>query len=567
MTLRLGLPTLVAVEVVAAAAFVVFPPHRAGWWPASVISGVALVVLVVTVYRRNVAGWVATWARHRRRKRRAAPVAAAVDVPHGGIVCGVRVDEHEAITMIGLSGKAHSFTLLRGPTRSLSTNVVPIDVLAGLLDQPGFLHLACIDIVNAGQRVRRVDGYPALYSTLLADRSAAGQRASHLIVRVDIAESTAGLSYRNSIGAAAAAATERIINALLQEGIRAAALTAAELDAALSELGAGLLAAPLRPVDESDAEEGTGGDGDSAPVPVRAALAAPRAAAAPRPRRRSVHTRAGYLSSYYFSPEDITTAGLNQMWALRSDEVVQMTSICKHRTADRNGAGPVLVSAMVRTCDPQEAPQPPTLNLNPLPGEQYAATVRTAPTARPAITLPSRELDSVEPLEIPIGSTGILVGAAVYDDAQARPPILADDLVMLSLTDPERATRISMNTSEFYIRQLLIRAAAVGERIAIYSHQPSRWTSLTQPNIEVAERRRPPRFVPTISVNDRPTSLSAAGLSATVITLGRLSDDGPTPDLRFVQTSRTTVEISTPTQTMEVAIVAFRQEQAWMGLS
>ena len=162
------------------------------------------------------------------------------------------------------------------------------------------------------------------------------------------------------------------------------------------------------------------------------------------------------------------------------------------------------MSALVRTGDPQPPPQPPTLNLNPLPGDQYAATLRAAPTARPHLKVPARDLDGGEPLDIPIGATGILVGAARYDDPAADPPVHADDLVMLALTDPDRATRISMQTSEFYVRQLLIRAAAVGERIAIYSHQPDRWDSLTQPNIAVAERRRPPPFVPTITVNDRP---------------------------------------------------------------
>ena len=74
-------------------------------------------------------------------------------------------------------------------------------------------------------------------------------------------------------------------------------------------------------------------------------------------------------------------------------------------------------------------------------------------------------------------------------------------------------------------------------------------------------------FVPTITVNDRPTALAAAGLSATVITLGGVNDPGLAPDLSFVQTSQTTVQIATPTRQMEVAIVAFRQEQAWMGLA
>ena len=56
-------------------------------------------------------------------------------------------------------------------------------------------------------------------------------------------------------------------------------------------------------------------------------------------------------------------------------------------------------------------------------------------------------------------------------------------------------------------------------------------------------------------------------MSATVITLGAVGDAGLAPDLRFVQTSQSTVQIATPTQQLEVAIVAFRQEQAWMGLA
>jgi len=34
-----------------------------------------------------------------------------------------------------------------------------------------------------------------------------------------------------------------------------------------------------------------------------------------------------------------------------------------------------------------------------------------------------------------------------------------------------------------------------------------------------------------------------------------------------VQTSESTVQIHTPAQRLDVAIVAFRQEQAWMGLA
>src|SRR6202040_19491 len=306
--------------VVALAAFVALPPHRAGWWPATVISVAALLLLVVTVHGRNAPDWVAAWAPHRRRLRRPAPVGAAVDVPHGALVCGVRVEEHEALTMVRVSGRPYAPTLLRGSTRSESTNVVPLSVLVGLLDQPGGLHLAGIDVVSSGQRVRRAEASPPLYSTLLADRPAAGRRATRLIVRLDITGSAPGLAYRSSIGAAAAAATERIVNALRQQGIRATALSAEELDAALVKLGAGLARAPARP----------------APALVGAAAPGYGSTPGPRPRWRTVQTTAGYLSNYYFSPEDITTAGLNQMWALRSDDVVQTTSLRKDRTAGRD---------------------------------------------------------------------------------------------------------------------------------------------------------------------------------------------------------------------------------------
>ncbi|MDT5155322.1 MAG: hypothetical protein QOI01_7055, partial [Mycobacterium sp.] len=64
---------------------------------------------------------------------------------------------------------------------------------------------------------------------------------------------------------------------------------------------------------------------------------------------------------------------------------------------------------------------------------------------------------------------------------------------------------------------------------------------------------------------DQPTAPPSAGLSSTVITLGRGETRGPAPDLRSVQTSQSTVRVSSADRTMDLAIVAFRQEQAWTG--
>ena len=47
-----------------------------------------------------------------------------------------------------------------------------------------------------------------------------------------------------------------------------------------------------------------------------------------------------------------------------------------------------------------------------------------------------------------------------------------------------------------------------------------------------------------------------------MLTIGRSEIDGTTPDLAFAQIAEAVVRISAPTFT-DVAIAAFRQEQAW----
>ena len=392
-----------------------------------------------------------------------------------------------------------------------------------------------IDVVSSGLRVRRGTGYPPLYSTLLADRPAAGQRRTYLVVRLDIANSVGGLTYRSTVGAAAAAATERIVNALLQRGVRAKPLTAKDIDAAMVELGANLAVVP------AEAEPDNAPVGPRMPTPV-----------APTEAWKSIQAHPGYLTSYYFSPEDVATNTLNQMWALRSDAVVQTISLTKKRGPTENRAW---VSALVRVNDPQAPTRPPTLYLNPLPGHQGPAALRSAPLPRSFDAVPARPLDA-SPLELPVGSSGVLVGTTQRGD-----------LLLLSLTDPDQATRVALHTGMSYACQLLVRAAAVGERIAIYTDKPARWRQLEQPLIAVVDRRHPPEFVPSIIVSDRAGGPPAAGLASTVITIGDTADDARsgTPDLSFTQISASTVRIATSAFTTDVQIATFKAEQPFLG--
>lgn len=530
------IPVVIGIEVAVIAALLVFPPARMSWWPTVAVAVLAGAALLVTVYRRNAFRWIIDRLRWRRRRRRTETPAAAIDIPHGAALYGVRVADRfdgEAITMIEVTGQAYSPTLLTGSATALTPNRLPLDALTGLLDQPGGIRLSGIDVVSSGLRVRRGTGYPPLYSTLLADRPAAGQRRTYLVVRLDIEKSVAGVAYRSTVGAAAAAATERIVTALLQRGVRANALTAKDLDAALVELGAGLTAVPA----EAAA-------GDSPVVPRTPTPVAPTEA------WKSIAAHPGYLTSYYFSPEDIATNTLNQMWALRSDAVVQTISLTKKRGG---GDDQVWVSALVRVNDPQAPTRPPTLYLNPLPGHQGPAAARSAPLPRRFDAMPARPLDAA-PLEVPVGSSGVLVGTTQRGD-----------LLLLSLTDPDQATRIALHTGMPYACQLLVRAAAVGERIAIYTDKPARWRQLEQPLIAVVDRRHPPEFVPSIIVSDRAGGPPPAGLASTVITIGDGDRNAPTPDLSFHQMSPSTVRIATAAFTTDVQIATFKAEQPFLG--
>ena len=173
-----SIPVVVGVEVAVLAAIVIFPPARMSWWPTAATAVVAIALLMITVYRRNAVSVVRpTGFAGGAGAAAPTPLPRPIDIPHGASLYGVRVPDRfdgEAITMVEVTGQAYSPTLLTGSATALTPNRLPLEALTGLLDQPGGIRLAGIDVVSSGLRVRRGIGYPPLYSTLLADRPAAG---------------------------------------------------------------------------------------------------------------------------------------------------------------------------------------------------------------------------------------------------------------------------------------------------------------------------------------------------------------------------------------------------------
>ena len=109
-----ALGAVVGAEVIGIGAFAGLPPYRFGWWPATAITLAAVILLLVTVHRRNAAAWVAARSRWMRDRRHTTAVGAAVDISHGGTVYGVRTADNEAVTMIEVDGRPYSPTFLRG---------------------------------------------------------------------------------------------------------------------------------------------------------------------------------------------------------------------------------------------------------------------------------------------------------------------------------------------------------------------------------------------------------------------------------------------------------------------
>lgn len=459
-------------------------------WP--VIAGLVLmaaVLAVVRIYRDTLLGWVPVLWRARRHPDVAGRVPLATDVRRGDLVFGVQRDTKFATAVVEICGEPYSPTVLSAPGVSTTPNVVPVQVLAGELTQPGPLVLAGIDIVSDGARVRRAPGYPPVYSTSLKDSPAAAKRKTYAVVRLDITASIQGLRLRPTVEDAVAAVAERLICALRQVNCRAEPLAADAVDALVDKLGGAVLT----------------GEAST--------------------RLRHIEHAGTFWSCYTYSAEDITSRNLNDVWSWRVDAAV--TSVTLRPGPD----GAVLVSALVRTETPQAAALAPTVYLNPLPGYQVPAAMSVVPGAPRLAGLPTADLADVGDLFIPVGPSGILVGALREADGRSLP-------VLLPMFDPARSTRIRvLDTHMPLVWQYLLRMAAGDHPVSVYTDTPQRWAGLSDPLIEIHHSRNAtPKLAPTIVVKDRADGWPQASAP----TILSLETDGSypkrlTPDLKITQ--------------------------------
>lgn len=486
-------------------------------WPTLTAVGVTVAVLAaIRVHGRNLAGWMLWWVRGRRRVDRAATVAEGIDVRRGDQFYGVMRDAVTATAVVEICGTQYTPTVLSAPGRAVTSNTIPLEVLADQMIQPGPLVLEGIDIVDKGFRVRRAQGYPPLYSTVLTEHPARGNVATYAIVRLDIGASAQGLLLRNTVEDATAAVAERLICALRERGCRARPLSMADIGGLVDDLAGPLLSG------------------------ISTA------------HNRYLDNDGSYWSTYVFSAEDITAANLNDVWSWRVDAAV--TTVTLRRTE----TGQTRISAMVRTQTPQPPRLAPTVFLNTPVGDQARAAMGCVPGGPRIADLPSVALDELDEFTMPIGSAGVLIGTATYQGR--RQPVL------LPLIDPEQDTRVVMNTGVSYARQELLRAAAVGHPISVYTDTPQRWAGLDDSFIEIHQSpSATPTLTPHIVVKDRRDG--APHIAApTIISMPSDSSypKGLAPDIHFSQRDDQRVTVRTANGQTTIDIATFPDEQPYL---
>lgn len=438
-----------------------------------------------------------------------APGQELIDVDSDGQSLGLLVDGDTLVTMIAVWGRPHIPTLLR-PDGAQTPNTVPLTVIAEQMRRYGLG--VDVDVITHGRRTAG-DTYAQLYATMLADRPAAGQRSTVLVVRMDTraSDTTAGLMWRTDTGAATAAITRRIVRALRQSGCRAQPMTAVQMRQAVTDIH---------------------GESTHNTVPTY------------HEGWRELTHRGAHISSYYLSAEDITAAQLDDMWSINADHTVVALHL-------RRSPNSVRVSASVRFTTPQPQLTPPAVILNRYTGRQWWALSAQLPGADRIIGMPSYPLTAELDTAVGIGASGVLIGK------------IDDGLLLMPLHDPAGPTRILIDADEdLAVKQLIRRAAACGEVVAVYDPQ-QRWTMAAASaliwntaTLEAQPPRPPTLVVHSETISPYPTAAATISVGAT--------HRSHEPDIRITRRGDR-ITLATQRFTTCLDAVTFRNEQTFLN--
>ena len=368
------------------------------------------------------------WWRRKHRIEWISPSTVANDRAGGG----VRFQDGFAVAAVQLLGVAHAPTFLTGSMSAHTENALDITDLQPLLRHSLGLRVDSLSVVSTGARRRSSGDYARVYDTLIGTPPYAGQRETWLVVRIAALENVEALRWRSSIGTATLAAAQRIGATMRQNGIRARVASATDIVELERRLGRSALDVLNR-------------------------------------RWKSVRGEGGWLTTYGYRPEDITTEHLAHAWATRTDGITQNITLFADGTAS--------ATLTIRSAQPPTAA--PSMMLQTLPGEQAPAVAASLCGPLPVLR-GIRRGRLAGPLVVPIGSSGVLLGKAS-----------AGNRMMLPLDDPAEFSRIHIAADDAVSKRIVVRLAGAGERITVHTRNIERWASVRMPDIAVTDQVKP----------------------------------------------------------------------------
>jgi type VII secretion protein EccE len=440
--------------------WVVFMLALASWLLAGYIgAAVAVVVGVALVFVRwwgqPAWSWAVLWRRGRRPIDWAAPITVANNRSGGG----VRVQDGVAVVAVQLLGRAHQATMVTGSVTVETDNVLDVVELVPMLHQALGLQLDSISVVSIGSRHGNIGDYPRVYDSEIGTPPYAGRRETWLIMRLAVIDNAHTLVWRTTVGAAAISVAQRIAGLLRCEGLRAKVATATDLVELDRRLGWDAVSGPVR-------------------------------------RWKAVRGEAGWMTTYAYPAEAITSRNLSQAWTLRADEVIQNVTVYPDARC----------TATITVRTPTPAPTPPSVVLRRLNGEQAAAASGNMCGPRPHLRGMRRSPLPAE-LVTEIGPSGVLIGK-----------LSTGDRLLMPVTDAGELSRVFVAADDPIAKRIVIRTAGAGERVCVHTRDMSRWASVRMPEIGVVNGSRPaPRS--TVSVVEYAAAISPTPRPATVITI------------------------------------------------
>ncbi|HXA89506.1 MAG TPA: type VII secretion protein EccE [Mycobacterium sp.] len=349
--------------------------HHVAWWIGVGIAVVVTLLSLVTYHGLTVASglpaWLWDWSAD-PGSALAAGCTPAIDHQRrfGRDTVGVREHRGQLVTAIAVHDREEDPSG-RHRHRTSSEAVLPVAAVAEGLRQFD-MHLDAIDIVsvklrrggNAAELTALEDWGPEEWD-VVSDRPAFYQRRTWLVLRMNPQRNVAAVVARDSLASTLVAATERLAQDLDGQSCAARPLTADEL----AQVDSAVLA---------DLEPNWR-----------------------RPGWRYLKHFNGFATSFWVSPSDIDSETLDELWPPDTADIAATVMTVRLTTSD----GRPQLSAWVRYHSESRLPKEVSAGLNRLTGRQLAAVRASlpAPTTRPLLVVPSRELRDHDEVVLSIG--------------------------------------------------------------------------------------------------------------------------------------------------------------------